>query len=305
MTMNPIVILGPTASGKSQLGIYLAQCFDGEIVSLDAYQIYKGMDIATAKVSSNHGIPHHLLDIVEITHHMTVSEFQLRARNAVSEIQERGRLPILVGGSALYIQAVLYDFQFQATDPVVRERLIELSKSIKSEELHARLFHIDPNAASQIAIADTKRIIRALEVNEITGANYKFGLSDIKPHFEHTKIGLKLDRDILRIRVRERVTAMLKEGLLEEVMRLHQEGFFQTVTASKAIGYEEAYQLARGDANEEDTIEAITHKTMLYVKKQMKWFKRDSTITWFDAPNEHLYSPVENYVQALLTKSKS
>ncbi|MFZ9308805.1 MAG: tRNA (adenosine(37)-N6)-dimethylallyltransferase MiaA [Candidatus Nanopelagicales bacterium] len=304
MTMNPLVILGPTASGKSQLGIHLAQCFDGEIVSLDAYQIYRGMDIATAKITNNQGIAHHMIDIVDITHQMSVSEFQLRARHAISDIQERGRLPILVGGSALYIQAVLYDFEFQATDPAVRDRLIKLSKEIASEELHAKLSRVDPDAASQISVADTKRIIRALEVNEITGAHYKFGLSDIEPHIEHTKIGLKMNHDILRIRVRERVNAMLRGGLVAEVTRLQQEGLFQTVTASKAIGYEDAYQLAKGEVMEEDALDAITQKTMLFVKKQMKWFKRDTTITWFDALDVNLYKSVEDFVEVLVSKSK-
>lgn len=305
MTMNPLVILGPTASGKSQLGIHLARYFNGEIVSLDAYQIYKGMDIATAKVTNNQGIAHHMIDIVDITHHMSVSEFQARARYAISDIQERGRLPILVGGSALYIQAVLYDFEFQATDPVVRDKLIKLSNEIGSEELHARLSLVDPDAASQISVADTKRIIRALEVNEITGAHYKFGLSDIEPHINHTKIGLKIDQEKLRIRVRERVNAMFSEGLIAEVTKLQQEGLFQTVTASKAIGYEDAYQLAKGEVTEEDAIEAITQKTMQFVKKQMKWFKRDTSITWFDALDLNLYKSVEDFVQVLVSKSKS
>ncbi|MGA0857025.1 MAG: tRNA dimethylallyltransferase, partial [Candidatus Nanopelagicales bacterium] len=122
--------------------------------------MYRGMDIATAKITNNQGIAHHMIDIVDITHQMSVSEFQLRARHAISDIQERGRLPILVGGSALYIQAVLYDFEFQATDPAVRDRLIKLSKEIASEELHAKLSRVDPDAASQISVADTKRIIR-------------------------------------------------------------------------------------------------------------------------------------------------
>lgn len=304
MTMNPIVILGPTASGKSQLGIQLARRFSGEIVSLDAYQIYKGMDIATAKVANDQGITHHLIDIVEITHQMSVSEFQSRARQAINEIQDRGRLPILVGGSALYIQAVLYDFQFQATDPVVRAKLINRAKTAGSTELHAELSLIDPVAAAQISIADTKRIIRALEVNEITGSNYKFGLSEIQPFIEHTKIGLKLDSENLGIRVRERVASMLEDGLVDEVRQLNEKGLFQTLTASKAIGYEEAYKLAKGELSQADTIEAITRKTMLFVKKQMKWFKRDTSITWFDALDVNLYESVESFLQIYLTKSK-
>lgn len=283
MNLRPIVILGPTASGKSSLGIRLAQEFNGEIVSLDAYQIYRGLDIATAKEVNREGIEHHLIDIVDLSYSMSVNEFQGRARNVIADIQRRNRVPILVGGSALYIQAVLYDFEFQPTDPVVREKLEEIANQIGAAALHKRLSDIDPVAASRIAEGDVRRTIRALEVNELTGSNYKAALDHIEPRVEHIKIGLKIENSVLRERVRLRVNEMFSAGLVSEVEALEKEGLFQSPTASKAIGYEEAWRCAQGDISERDAVELITAKTMAYARKQMKWFKRDTTIYWLNA----------------------
>lgn len=296
MNLQPIVILGPTASGKSSLGIRVASRFNGEIVSLDAYQIYKGLDIATAKVSADEGIRHHLIDIVDMSYAMSVNEFQSQARDVISDIQSRHRVPVLVGGSALYIQAVLYDFEFQPTDRKLREQLQVIADEIGAEALHKRLTAIDPDAASRIAVGDIRRTIRALEVNELTGAHYKAALDRIEPQIAHTKIGLRIEKSALRERVRQRVTAMFEAGLLHEVEELEKRGLFQSPTASKAIGYEDAWRCAQGDMSEADAIEAITTKTMAYARKQMKWFKRDTTIHWFNAEDTEIFELVSHFL---------
>ncbi len=300
MNTNPIVILGSTATGKSSLGIELAKDLNGEIVSLDAYQIYRGVDIASAKVKDFRGVAHHLIDIVDITYAMSVKEFQSRAREAIAEIQARNRLPILVGGSALYIQAVLFDFEFQATDRDVRSKLQDLADDIGSEALYQRLMDIDPDAAAHIAQGDTRRVIRALEVNQITGSNYTPQLTDIEPAINHQKIGLSISPSTLRKRVIARVEQMFAEGLKDEVQRLHDQGFFQTPTAAKAIGYEDAWRLVQGEINQADAIASISNKTMTYAKKQMKWFKRDSSITWFDVEEVDFVTQVLSYVKSSL-----
>lgn len=304
MNLQPIVLLGPTASGKSSLGIRLAHRFQGEIVSLDAYQIYKGLDIATAKVSEHEGIDHHLIDIVDVSYSMSVNEFQRLARAAITEIQSRNHVPILVGGSALYIQAVLYDFEFQPTDPVLREKLQNVADEIGAEALHERLKDIDPEAASRIAVGDTRRTIRALEVNELTQAHYKAALDHIEPHIDHVKIGLKIESSSLRNRVRLRVKDMFAAGLLREVEELEKRGLFQAPTASKAIGYEDAWRCAQGAISEHEAIELITTKTMAYARKQMKWFKRDTTIHWFDTEDPEIYSSVSRFLDERYATSK-
>jgi tRNA dimethylallyltransferase len=300
MSINQIVILGSTATGKSSLGIQLAKDLNGEIVSLDAYQIYKGVDIASAKVKDFGGVAHHLIDIVDIGYAMSVKEFQSRAREAIADIQARNRLPILVGGSALYIQAVLFDFEFQATDRDVRSKLQDLSDEIGSKALYQKLVDIDPEAAAHIAQGDTRRVIRALEVNQITGSNYTPQLTDIEPAINHQKIGLSISPSTLRKRVIARVEQMFAEGLKDEVQRLHDQGFFQTPTAAKAIGYEDAWRLVQGEINQVDAIASIANKTMTYAKKQMKWFKRDSSITWFDVEEVDFVTQVLSYVKSSL-----
>ena len=299
MTLSPLVILGPTASGKSALAEVLAHQFNGELVSLDAYQIYRGMDIATAKTYPAHSIQQYLVDIVDIHYSMSVKEFQSRARNAIQEIQDSNRLPILVGGSALYIQAVLYDYEFQDTDFAIREKYQKQAEELGAEAMFEKLREIDPEAALHIGRGDLRRIIRALEVNEISGQNFKAQLSQMEPHIKHSKMGLRTSWQALRLRVFERVENMMEKGLLDEVIRLEAEGLFDTPTASKAIGYEDAWLCAEGKITESEAVEAITNKTMTFAKKQMKWFKRDTSIVWFDAESKDLEDQVVQYVSTL------
>lgn len=304
MNLRPIVILGPTASGKSSLGIRLARHFNGEIVSLDAYQIYRGLDIATAKEVHREGVEHHLIDIVDLSYSMSVNEFQGRARDVIADIQSRNRVPILVGGSALYIQAVLYDFEFQPTDPIVREKLEDIAYQIGASALHKRLIDIDPEAARRIAEGDVRRTIRALEVNELTGTHYKAVLDHIEKRIEHIKIGLRIENSVLRERVRLRVKEMFSAGLVSEVVTLEKTGLFQSPTASKAIGYEDAWRCAQREISEQDAIELITAKTMAYARKQMKWFKRDTTIHWFDAEDPVIFESVSRFLSESVATSK-
>lgn len=297
MKLKPVVVLGPTCTGKSALGIELAKAYDGEIVSLDAFQVYKGLDIATAKVSDFQNVPHHLIDIVDMSYSMTVMHFQMLARETITNIQDRNKVPILVGGSALYIQAVLYDFEFHPTDLSIRKHFQAVAEDIGSEALHQRLADIDPQAAQMIAVGDTRRIIRALEVNEITGANYTAGLDKIEPYLQHTKVGLNVSGTVLRSRIESRVKEMFEHGLIAEVENLEAKGLFEAPTASRAIGYEDAWLVSQGLLHEDEAIKSIATKTMTYVKKQMKWFKRDSTIHWFDAESEALITDVKEYLR--------
>ncbi|MEN9923864.1 MAG: hypothetical protein RIS09_1378, partial [Actinomycetota bacterium] len=244
-------------------------------------------------------IQQHLVDIVDIHYSMSVKEFQSRARDAIQEIQDSTRLPILVGGSALYIQAVLYDYEFQDTDSAIREKYQKQAEEIGAEAMFEKLREIDPEAALHIGKGDLRRIIRALEVNEISGQNFKAQLSQMEPHIKHSKIGLRTSWQTLRLRVFERVENMMERGLLDEVIRLEAEGLFDTPTASKAIGYEDAWLCSEGKITESEAVEAITNKTMTFAKKQMKWFKRDTSIVWFDAESKDLEDQVVQYVSTL------
>jgi tRNA dimethylallyltransferase len=250
--VQPIVaVVGATAAGKTGLSLDLAERLGGEIVNTDAMQVYRGMDVGTAKLPEpeRRGIPHHLLDVLDVTEPLTVAEFQARARAAVAEIRERGRTPVLVGGSALYTRAVLDRFEFPGTDPAVRRDLEAELARLGAPSLHRRLAEVDPAAAAQILPDNGRRVVRALEVVAITGRPFSATLP--RPEYadpRSVQIGVDIDRPTLDARIDERVRAMFDAGLVEEVRLLLAAGLARGRTARTAIGYREVAAYLAGEA---------------------------------------------------------
>jgi tRNA dimethylallyltransferase len=288
--VRPLAIVGPTGTGKSQLALDLAQRLGGahsvEIVNADAMQFYRGMDIGTAKlpVAQRLGIPHHQFDVLDVTETATVARFQRDAAADIEAIAARGNVPVLVGGSMLYVQSLLDDWSFPATDPVVRAKWEQLLADVGSGRLHAELAGRDPVAAASILPTDGRRIVRALEVVELTGQPFAASAPAIgAPRWDTVIIGLDCDTEHLDRRLEMRTEAMFSQGLVDEVIALLDRGLRDGVTASRALGY--AQVLADldaggdGDAAREPTFIG----TRRYVRRQRSWFRRDHRILWLDA----------------------
>lgn len=281
-----VAVVGATATGKSDLAIALAQHLGGEIVNADALQLYRGMDIGTAKVPprERQGIPHHQLDVLAVTEEASVAAYQREARAAVTGIRERGRVPILVGGSGLYVRAALDDIEFPPTDPAVRGRIEHRGHRIGTRALHAELARIDPDSAGIIGEGDLRRIVRALEVGELTGRPYTAFLPRPVHHDPSTvQIGLRLERAGLHERISQRVHRMVEQGLLAEVRGLREQGLDQGRTARRAIGYEQALAVLDGTMDCGAAIESTVVGTRRLVRKQDTWFRRDLRVRWIDA----------------------
>jgi tRNA dimethylallyltransferase len=282
-----VVLIGPTAVGKTNLSIELAKKFDGEIISGDSMQIYKGMDIATAKISKEEmqGVPHHLIDIVEPDESFSVAQFQELVRKKITEITSRGKLPFIVGGTGLYIQAVLYDYQFQetTTDTRFRTELEEMAQAEGSLAIHNMLNKVDPEAAAAIHHHNVRRVIRALEVFHVTGRK----MSDIQKEqkqeslYDAALIGLTMERSILYERINKRVEQMLEIGLLEEVQHFYEKGI-RDCQSIQAIGYKEIYKYFDGLLSLEDSIEELKQNSRRYAKRQLTWFRNKMNVQWFD-----------------------
>ena len=280
----PIVaVVGATAAGKTGLSLDLAERLDGEIVNTDAMQVYRGMDIGTAKlpVADRRGIPHHLLDLLEVTEPLTVAEFQGWARAAVADIRSRGRTPILAGGSALYTRAVLDRFEFPGTDPDVRRGLEAELAEVGPRELHRRLAAADAAAAAQILPDNGRRIVRALEVVTITGRHFSATLPEREYSDPHSfQIGIDIDRPTLDPRIAQRVREMFDAGFVEEVRRLLDRGLADGRTARTAIGYREVAAYLRGELSLDDAVEATTTATRRFSRRQDSWFRKDPRVVW-------------------------
>jgi tRNA dimethylallyltransferase len=282
--MRTIIICGATATGKSDLAVALAQEIGGEIVNADSMQVYEGMDIGTAKltVAERKGITHHLLDVLTVRQDSTVAWYQEIARTTIDEIHQRGQNAIIVGGTGLYIKAIVDDLNFPDTDPVIRSRLELEAIEQGSAVLFARLEKLDPAAALAIDRANTRRIIRALEVIEITGqpftANLPREASSRYPHALH--FGLSQDRESLDVRVSTRVDAMWEAGLVEEVEGLALTGLREGVTAQKALGYAQVLQMMDGLLTSDQAREETKRVTRQYIRRQDTWFSRDGRIHW-------------------------
>ncbi|AMO86106.1 tRNA dimethylallyltransferase [Solibacillus isronensis B3W22] len=283
--IDVVAIIGPTASGKTALSIRLAKEIDGEIINGDSMQIYRHMDIGTAKITEAEmeGVPHHLLDIKEPTEGFSVAEYQQLVRGKIEEIQARGKMPIIVGGTGLYVQSVLYDFQFakQEVDETARENYYRELEVLGPEAMHAKLVQMDPAAAASIHPNNTRRVIRAMEMAELAGvsrAEEQFNRGDI-PLYNHVIIGLDMDREKLYGRINLRVDLMMEAGLVEEVRALYEAGI-RDVQAIKAIGYKELYAHFDGLVSLEEAVEQIKQNSRRYAKRQLTYFRNKMKIAW-------------------------
>jgi tRNA dimethylallyltransferase len=285
-------IVGATGTGKSDLALDLAELLiargtPAEIVNADASQLYRGMDIGTAKVpvSDRRGIPHHLFDVLDVTEDASVARYQTEARAVIDDIESRGATAILVGGSGLYVWSVLFDFEFPGTDPAIRERLEQRLETEGTGALAAELRDKDPEAFEGIDPRNGRRLVRALEVIEITGKPFGAGLgAEDRPWRPHAMIGLQVPRDELTERLDARARAMFDNGLVDEVRALIPLGIENGVTASRAIGYTQALNVIHGTSTVEEAIDETAALTRRYARRQVSWFTRNPHIHWFDAP---------------------
>ena len=284
-----LTVVGPTATGKSDLAIALAQALDGEIVNADAMQLYRGMDVGTAKlpVDQRHGIPHHQLDVLEVTEEASVAAYQAAARRGLTAILDRHRVPILVGGSGLYVRAALDHLDIPPTDPTVRSRWEDRLASEGVEALYAVLGQRDPIAAARIEPRNGRRIVRALEVIELTGKPFSATLPQRRSVWPTTVIGLALDRPALDARIDGRSAAMFDRGLLDEVGHLLTQGLADGRTARTAIGYAQAIACLAGDLSRAEAIAQTATLTRKFARRQQSWFGADPRIGWLpaDAPD--------------------
>ena len=279
-----IVICGATATGKSDIAIEVAQEVGAEIINADSMQLYRGMDIGTAKLplEERGGIPHHLLDILEVNQDSTVAWYQEIARSAISDIHTRGKDAVIVGGTGLYIKAILDDLNFPDTDPEVRAKLEAEVAEFGAASLFARLEELDPAAALAIDRANTRRIIRALEVIEITGQPFTANLprEDSSRYPDAMQFGLVMDREHLRERIDLRVDRMWDAGFVDEVDHLIAQGICDGVTAQRALGYAQIIAMRAGSMSEEDAKEDTKRASRQYARRQETWFSRDGRIQW-------------------------
>jgi tRNA dimethylallyltransferase len=288
---RPIAVIGPTASGKSDLALDLAGRLGGDIVNVDAMQQYRGMDIGTAKVpvDERRGIAHHQIDVLDVTETATVARYQEAARGDIESLIAAGRTPVVVGGSMMYIQALLDDWQFPATDPAVRRRYEQDLESVGTSAMHDRLGQVDPEAARQILDTDGRRIVRALEVVELTGRPFAASAPKIgEPRWNTTVIALDRDTADLDDRIRRRTDAMFGSGLVDEVERLITQGLRDGVTAARAIGYAQVIAALDGEYDLARARELTFIGTRRYVRRQRSWFRRDHRIHWIDASTPDL-----------------
>jgi tRNA dimethylallyltransferase len=292
MSSVPVVaVVGPTAAGKTALSLGLAERLGGEIVNTDAMQVYRGMDIGTAKlaVEERRGIPHHLLDLLDVTETATVAEFQAMARAVIDDCRSRGVVPVLVGGSALYTRAVLDRFEFPGTDPELRAQLERELASSGPVALHERLLAVDPETASKVPPANTRRVVRALEVIALTGERFTASLPE--RHYvydEAVQVGVRIPRPVLDERIDQRVRGMWDDGLVAEVRRLADHGLREGRTANRALGYRQVLAHLDGHASEQEAFEQTVTGTRRFARRQDAWFGKDPRITWVDWDDPHL-----------------
>lgn len=282
--MKLIVICGATATGKSDLAVALAKNIDAEIINADSMQLYRGMDIGTAKLSLTEqaGIPHHLLDVLDVTEDANVAWYQSQARAKISEIQGRGKSVVIVGGTGLYIKAILDELNFPDTDPAIREGLEKEALELGANVLFERLAKLDPAAALAIDRANTRRIVRALEVIAITGKPFTANLprKDSELYPQARQFGLVMDREALTERISARVDRMFAAGLVAEVDQCIAAGITTARTAQLALGYAQVIAMRRGDLTLEEAIEETKRATRQYARRQETWFSRDARIKW-------------------------
>jgi tRNA dimethylallyltransferase len=287
-----VVIGGATATGKSDLGIALARRIGGEIINADSMQLYRGMDIGTAKVplDERQGVAHHMLDLVDVSTDVNVAWYQGHARARIDELLERLIPVIVLGGTGFYIKAILDDLNFPDTDPLVREEITQLAERIGNDAIHQRLAVLDPAAAVAIPKENVRRVIRALEVIEITGKPFTANLPrvDSTRYPEALQFGLTVERDLLDLRVDHRVDLMFKRGLVEEVDTLITQGLLEGRTARAALGYAQIVAMRSGEISLDEANSQTKLATRQYIRRQETWFRRDQRINWLSADSDRL-----------------
>ncbi|MBO0962741.1 tRNA (adenosine(37)-N6)-dimethylallyltransferase MiaA [Neobacillus sp. MM2021_6] len=306
---NLLVIIGPTAVGKTKLSIEMAKRYNGEIISGDSMQIYRGMDIGTAKITKceMEGIPHYLIDIKEPSENFSVAEFQQLVRDRIDEIAKKGKLPIIVGGTGLYIQSVIYDYQFSDVpgDESFRHLQEERVKEIGNEALYTELKEVDPESAAQIHPNNIRRVIRALEIVHLTGKTMQDYQSTQQRDllYNTALVGLTMDREKLYGRINARVDLMMDEGLMEEVKRLYQQGL-RDCQSIQAIGYKEMYDYLDGKLPLVEAVENLKQNSRRYAKRQLTWFRNKMDVQWYDMTDVNNFSKkiaeISHYVEGKL-----
>jgi tRNA dimethylallyltransferase len=296
--MKLVVITGATATGKSALSIALAESIDAEIINADSMQVYRGMDIGTAKITvdERQGIRHHMLDVLDVNQDSTVAWYQSGARAAIDEIHSRRKNVVIVGGTGLYIKSVIDELNFPDTDPMVRHTLNKEAEQLGIDAMFERLERLDPAAALAIDRANLRRIVRALEVIEITGKPFTANLprqeSVRYPHAQ--QFGLVMDRDDLSERIDVRVNSMFEQGLVAEVQKLISEGLLQGRTAQRALGYSQVISHLNNELSLDAAIEETKRATRQYARRQETWFSRDSRIKWIATRQNRLETILES-----------
>lgn len=297
-----IVITGPTATGKTALSVKIAQEFDGEIISADSIQIYKKLDIGSAKpdIAEMQGIPHHLMDFLAPDDEFSVADYVKCAKEKIDDILSRGKLPIITGGTGLYISSLVDNVEFSESDKneELREKLRQELEEKGAEFMHAYLREIDPESAEAIHPNNTKRVLRAIEIYETTGVTrtQQEKVSKlIKSPYDFCLIGLNCDRELLYERINKRVDIMKDAGLFDEVMNLLEDGISPDAQSMQGIGYKEVVMALLGEITEEDAIELIKKNSRNYAKRQLTWFRRGD-YRWFDCLNDNLYYEVKEYI---------
>jgi len=296
--MKLVVIAGATATGKSALSVELAQAIDAEIINADSMQVYKGMDIGTAKITNEerHGIVHHMLDVLNVDQDSTVAWYQSAAREAIDEIHSRGKNVVMVGGTGLYIKSVIDELNFPDTDPMVRHTLNKEAEALGIDAMFSRLQELDPAAALAIDRANLRRIIRALEVIEITGKPFTANLprEESIRYPNARQFGLVMDRELLTERIDARVNLMFDHGLVAEVQTLMSAGLLNGRTAQRALGYAQVISHLQGESSLEDAKEETKRATRQYARRQETWFSRDARIKWISPRQSRLESILES-----------
>lgn len=297
-----IVIVGPTGVGKTKMGVALAKYFNGEVISGDSMQIYKTMDIGTAKVTSDEmeGIVHHLIDIKEPTESYSVKDFQDEVRQKIKEITSRGKLPIIVGGTGLYIKAALYDYEFTESQMDHQEYVVKY-QDYSNEELYNHLVEIDELSAKELHPNNRQRVLRAIAIYESTGIKKSETLAKQNHEliYDTKFIGLTLERSTLYERINQRVDKMMEQGLLQEIDSLMKKGYAPELQSMKAIGYKEWFGYYQGDQNLQETLELIKKNSRNYAKRQYTWFNNQVPVKWFEVNLNDFNETIEAVINDL------
>jgi tRNA dimethylallyltransferase len=294
-----VCVVGPTATGKSDLALDLAEALDGEVVNADAMQLYRGMDIGTAKlpVAERRGIPHHQLDVLDVTEAASVAVYQREARATIEALLAAGRTAVLVGGSGLYVQAVVDELEFPGTDPEIRGRWENELAAVGAPALHARLAEVDPQAAGALLPSNGRRIVRALEVIELTGRPFRATLPGQRtPRYDAVLLGVDRDTAELDERVARRVDLMLEQGLVEETRGLLAEGLREGRTAARALGYQQVVAALDGEYDLTTAAQETVRTTRRFVRRQRSWFRRDPRVHWLDGADPELSAAARRLV---------